>query len=110
MRYGERGLAHRPVTVWVYEGTLKLEYQAVTLSKYRVELHDDRKHIKDVSHPLANGCGGIEWLPFKVGQERQFGKRLGLRLGYQRIGGIEPGRPLLAENIRTPRDETRSMC
>ena len=49
--YGERGLAYRPVTVWVYEGTLKLEYQAVTLSKYRVELHDDRKHIKDVSHP-----------------------------------------------------------
>jgi len=23
--YGERGLAHQPVTVWVYEGTLKLE-------------------------------------------------------------------------------------
>src|SRR6266700_2376719 len=49
--YGERGLAHQPVTVWVYEGTLKLEYQAVTLSKYRVELQDDRRHIKGVSHP-----------------------------------------------------------
>src|SRR5712692_1196551 len=49
--YGEQGLAHQPVTVWVYEGTLKLEYQAITLSKYRVELHDDRKHIKDVSNP-----------------------------------------------------------
>jgi len=49
--YGERGLAHQPVTVWVYEGTLKLEYQAVTLSKYTVELLDDRKHIKDVSNP-----------------------------------------------------------
>ncbi len=35
--YGERGLAHQQVTVWVYEGTLKLEHQAVTLSKYRVE-------------------------------------------------------------------------
>jgi len=33
------------------EGTLKLEYQAVTLSKYRVELLDDRKHIKGVSNP-----------------------------------------------------------
>jgi hypothetical protein len=43
--YGERGLAHQPVTVWVYEGTLKLEYQVVTLSKYRVELHNDHKHI-----------------------------------------------------------------
>ncbi len=49
--YGERGLAHQPVTVWVYEGTLKLEYQAVTLSKYRVELRDDRKHIKGMSNP-----------------------------------------------------------
>jgi len=49
--YGERGLAHQPVTVWVYEGTLKLEYQVVTLSKYRVELHNDHKHIKDVSNP-----------------------------------------------------------
>ena len=35
----------------MYEGTLKLEYQAVTLSKYRVELYDDRRHIKDVSNP-----------------------------------------------------------
>lgn len=49
--YGERGLAHHQVSVWVYEGTLKLEYQAVTLSKYGVELQEDRKHIKAVSHP-----------------------------------------------------------
>jgi hypothetical protein len=49
--YGERGLVHQAVTVWVYEGTLKQEYQAVTLSKYRVELLDDRKHIKGVSNP-----------------------------------------------------------
>ena len=49
--YGERGLAHQPVNVWVYEGTLKLEHQAVTLSKYRVELHEDRRHIKAVSNP-----------------------------------------------------------
>jgi hypothetical protein len=49
--YGERGLAHQPVNVWVYEGTLKLEHQAVTLSKYRVELLEDRRHIKAVSNP-----------------------------------------------------------
>lgn len=49
--YGERGLAHQSVTVWVYEGTLKLEYQAVTLSKYTIELQDDRRHIRHVSHP-----------------------------------------------------------
>lgn len=49
--YGERGLAYQPVNVWVYEGTLKLEHQAVTLSTYRVELHEDRRHIKAVSTP-----------------------------------------------------------
>ena len=49
--YGERGLAHHKVSVWVYEGTLKLEYQAVMLSKYRVELQEDRKHLNSVGHP-----------------------------------------------------------
>jgi hypothetical protein len=28
----------------VYEGSLKIEYKAVTLSKYTVELQDDHKH------------------------------------------------------------------
>jgi transposase len=51
MLYGERGLAHQPVSVWVYEGTLRIEYQAVTLSKYSVELQEDRKHLKAVSNP-----------------------------------------------------------
>ena len=49
--YGERGLAYQPVNVWVYEGTLKLEHQAITLSKYRVELLEDRRHIEAVSNP-----------------------------------------------------------
>lgn len=49
--YGERGLAKAPVTVWIYDGSLKIEHQAVTLSKYEVELQDDRKHIQAVSHP-----------------------------------------------------------
>jgi len=49
--YGERGLAKAPVTVWVYEGSLKVEYKAVTLSKYSVELQDDHKHLREVSNP-----------------------------------------------------------
>ncbi len=49
--YGERGLAHHKLSIWVYEGTLKVEYQAVTLSKYHVELEEDRKHLKSVGHP-----------------------------------------------------------
>ena len=49
--YGERGLAKAPVTVWVYEGSLKVEHQAVMLSQYSVELQDDRKHLQKVSGP-----------------------------------------------------------
>lgn len=50
-RKGERSLANEPVTVWVYDGSLKVEYHAVALSKYTVELQDDRKHLRAVSHP-----------------------------------------------------------
>ncbi len=49
--YGERGLANEEVAVWVYEGTLKVEYKAVTLSRYTVELQKDRRHLKQVSQP-----------------------------------------------------------
>ena len=49
--YGERGLAHQPVAVWIYEGTLKIEYQATTLSKYTVELQEDHRHVREVSNP-----------------------------------------------------------
>lgn len=49
--YGERGLAKAKVTVWIYEGSLKIEHQAVMLSKYTVELQDDHKHLQAVSNP-----------------------------------------------------------
>jgi len=49
--YGEAGLPSSPVTVWVYDGSITVEYQAVTLSNYRVELEEDRKQIKQVSSP-----------------------------------------------------------
>ncbi len=48
--YGEAGLSGSPVTVWVYNGSITVEYQAVTLSKYRIELEEDRKQIKQVSN------------------------------------------------------------
>ena len=48
---GSGGLAKAPVTVWVYDGSLKVEHQAVTLSTYRVELQDDHKHLQAVSTP-----------------------------------------------------------
>lgn len=49
--YGERGLPGQPVTVWVYDGKVTVEYQAVTLSQYQVELQEDRKQFKALSHP-----------------------------------------------------------
>jgi len=49
--YGERGLSGSPVTVWVYDGSLTVEYQTVTLSQYSIEPAEDRKQIKQVSHP-----------------------------------------------------------
>jgi hypothetical protein len=49
--YGERGLAYQPVSVWMYENTLKVEYQAVTLSTYRVERRDDHKRVTQVESP-----------------------------------------------------------
>jgi len=49
--YAERGLPKAPVTVWVYEGSLKIEYQAVTLATYSVEVDDDHRHLRAVSNP-----------------------------------------------------------
>lgn len=49
--YAERGLAQEPVSVWVYEGSLKIEYKTVLLSKYSVQLQEDRKHLREVSNP-----------------------------------------------------------
>jgi hypothetical protein len=50
--YGERGLAQAPVTIWIYEGSLKIEHRAVTLSKYTVELDEKKqRYLQAVSHP-----------------------------------------------------------
>ena len=49
--YAERGLPKAPVTLWVYEGSLKVEYQAVTLATYSVEVDDDHRQVRQVSNP-----------------------------------------------------------
>src|ERR1700737_4227255 len=49
--YGERGLAKAPVTVWIYEGSLKGEHQAVTLEQYSLGRESDLKHAQKVSNP-----------------------------------------------------------
>ncbi len=48
--FGENGLAGAEVSVWVYEGTLKVEYQATTLSLYSIRLAPDQRHISEVKN------------------------------------------------------------
>jgi putative transposase len=49
--FGENGLAGGQVCVWLYEGTLKIEYQATTLSEYSITFASDHKHIEAVKNP-----------------------------------------------------------
>lgn len=46
--FGEDGLAGEEVQVWLYEGTLKITYQATALSQYSVTYEGDHKHIEEV--------------------------------------------------------------
>jgi hypothetical protein len=45
---GEAGLARQPVTVWVHDGQLKVEYEATTLAAYQVDLAKKSHHIAQV--------------------------------------------------------------
>jgi transposase len=48
--YGEQGLAGEDVSVWVYEGNLKVEYQATALSLYEISLKKDTGEIAEVKN------------------------------------------------------------
>jgi transposase len=49
--FGEDGLAGEEVQVWLYEGTLKITYQATALSEYSISFASDHKHIEEVKRP-----------------------------------------------------------
>jgi putative transposase len=49
--FGENGLAGEEVSVWVYDQTLKIEYQATALSLYSITCQPDHQHILDVKNP-----------------------------------------------------------
>src|SRR5258708_3842897 len=49
--FGENGLpAGEEVSVWVYENTLKVEYQATTLSLYSIRLDAEQQQITEVKN------------------------------------------------------------
>ncbi len=47
---GEQGLAGEDVSVWVYEGNLKVEYQATSLSLYELSIEKDTGEIAKVTN------------------------------------------------------------
>ncbi len=49
--FGEDGLAGEEVSVWVYEHTLKIEYQTTALSLYSLTFQPDHKQIAEVKNP-----------------------------------------------------------
>jgi hypothetical protein len=49
--FGEDGLAGEQVSIWMYEGTLKIEYQATALSEYALHLSPDHQRIEAVKNP-----------------------------------------------------------
>jgi hypothetical protein len=48
--FGEHGLAGEEVSVWVYESTLKIEYQTTALALYSIQLSQDQQ-IREVTNP-----------------------------------------------------------
>jgi hypothetical protein len=69
--YGERGLAGTPVSVWVYDGSIRLEYDAVLLSAYSSEWESDRQHIRDVANPklVHTHFRSPQLSPFELGPD-----------------------------------------
>src|SRR5260370_5386896 len=53
--FGENGLVCQDVSVWVYENTLKVEYQATALSLYSLTFEPDTGQIADVKNPRRIG-------------------------------------------------------
>jgi hypothetical protein len=49
--FGEDELAGEEVSVWVYEETLKVEYQTTALALYSIAFQPDHEQIAEVKHP-----------------------------------------------------------
>jgi hypothetical protein len=49
--YAEQGLAKHRVSVWIYEGQLRVEYQETLLAQYRCQYDRHHHQLEDVHHP-----------------------------------------------------------
>jgi transposase InsO family protein len=51
--YAEPGLSRQRVSIWVYEGDLRIEYQQTLLARYRCTYDQQQRRLQDVSHPVV---------------------------------------------------------
>ena len=49
--YAEQGLSRQRVSVWIYEGPLRIEYRETLVARYRCAYARRQKRLRDVSHP-----------------------------------------------------------
>jgi transposase InsO family protein len=49
--YAEQGLSRKRVSIWIYEGKLRIEYQQTMLAKYACEYDPHQKQLQKVSQP-----------------------------------------------------------
>jgi len=86
--YGERGLAGRQRSVWLFGEVLTVAFEDETLAQYRVRYEPDERHIKALTEPrlfetrypspqpFLWGLGNVEWhtvlrlRPYKKRQRR----------------------------------------
>ena len=50
--YAEQGLSRQRVSVWIYEGQLRIEYRETLVAQYRCAYDQRQKRLCDVSHPM----------------------------------------------------------
>jgi len=50
--YAEQGLSRQRVSVWIYEGQLRIEYRETLVAPYRCAYDQRQKRLCDVSHPM----------------------------------------------------------
>lgn len=49
--YGERGLARKQATLWLYGETLTLEFADTPLSQFTISYHPDKKNFRKITDP-----------------------------------------------------------
>lgn len=52
--YAERGLSRRRVSVWIYDGTLRIEHEDTVLAEYHADYDRRQKRLEAVSQPTLH--------------------------------------------------------